>query len=260
MGKRTSYTPGTFSWVDLATTDAAAARSFYAGLFGWEMDDDDAGGGAVYTMCRIDGDAVCGLFEMSPAMRATGVPPNWTSYVTVADADAVPARVHELGGAVIDDAFDVLDVGRMAVLRDPQGAVFAVWQPRTRMGAERVNDVGCLCMNELATTDIDAARSFYERLFGWTTEVDATVPPGLPVAFAHNGDSLNASFFTVPHGAPPHWRPCFAVESTDAAVDRVLEQGGTTVLAPRAMPDGSIALVRDPQGAVFALFAGEVDP
>ncbi len=122
MGKRTSYAPGTFSWVDLATTDAAAAKSFYTGLYGWETEDTDAGDGAVYTMCRIDGDAVCGLFEMSEEMRATGVPPNWTSYVTVADADAAAARAKELGGGAIDDAFDVLDAGRMAVLKDPQGA------------------------------------------------------------------------------------------------------------------------------------------
>jgi predicted enzyme related to lactoylglutathione lyase len=170
MGKRTSYAAGAFSWVDLAITDAAAAKSLYAGLCGWEMEDSDAGDGAVYTMCRVDGDAVCGLFEMSEDMRATGARPTWTSYVTVADADAAAARANELGGGVIDDAFEVLDAGRMAVLRDPQGAVFAVWQPRTRIGAERVNDVGCLCMNELATSDIDAARSFYEGLFGWTTE------------------------------------------------------------------------------------------
>ena len=181
MGQRSSYAPGTFSWVDLATTDAGAATSFYTGLFGWDTEDTDAGGGAVYTTCRIDGDAVCGLFEMSEEMRATGVPPNWTSYVTVADADAAATRAKELGGDAVDDAFEVLDAGRMAVLKDPQGAVFAVWQPRARIGAERVNDVGCLCMNELATTDLDAARTFYEGVFGWTTEMVDTGPGGPPM-------------------------------------------------------------------------------
>jgi uncharacterized protein len=129
------------------------------------MEDGDAGGGAVYTTCRIDGEAVCGLFEMAEGAAA------WTSYVTVADAGAAAARAAELGGAALGDAFDVLDAGRTAILRDPQGAVLAVWQPRSRVGAEHVNDVGCLCMNELATSDIDAARSFYEGLFGWTTEM-----------------------------------------------------------------------------------------
>lgn len=260
MGERTTYAPGTFSWVGLATTDAAAAKAFYSGLFGWEMEDNDAGAGAVYTTCRIGGDAVCGLFEMSADMRATGVPPNWTSYVTVADADAAAARAKELGGGVIDDAFDVLDIGRMAVLKDPQGAVFAVWQPRTRIGAERVNDVGCLCMNELATTDIEAARSFYEGLFGWTTEMADTGPDGPPTVFAYNGGTLNASFGTVEGGAPPHWRPYFTVESTETAVGRARELGGTVILEPSEHPDGSIAMALDPQGALLALFAGEVDP
>src|SRR5918992_5648531 len=140
MGKRTGHPPGTFSWVDLATTDPAAAKAFYAGLFGWETQDDDAGDGAVYTLCRVEGDAVCGLFEMPEDMRASGAPPNWTSYVTVDDADAAAVRAKELGGDATRDAFDVMDIGRMAVLADPQGAAFAVWQPRSRIGAERVND------------------------------------------------------------------------------------------------------------------------
>jgi len=138
---------GSPAWVDLATTDPGNARDFYTGLFGWDVEDADAGGGAVYTLCRLDGAVVCGLFEMPEAMRATGVPPNWTSYVTVEDAGAAAARAAALGGTVVDDAFDVLDAGRMAVLQDPLGAVFAVWQPRARIGADRVNDVGCLCMN-----------------------------------------------------------------------------------------------------------------
>src|SRR5918992_5274514 len=122
MGKRESYVPGTFSWIDLATSDAAAAKAFYTALFGWETEDTDAGRGNVYTMCRLGGDAVAGIFEMP------GVPPSWTSYVTVEEADAAAARASELGGTGLNDAFDVLDAGRMAMLRDPQGAVFAVWE------------------------------------------------------------------------------------------------------------------------------------
>lgn len=255
MGKRTSYPPGTFSWVDLATTDAAAAKSFYTDLFGWEMDDSDAGGGAIYTTCRIGGDAVCGLFEMSEDRRATGARPNWTSYVTVADADAAAARAKELGGDVIDDAFDVLDVGRMAVLKDAQGAAFAVWRPRTRIGAERVNDVGCLCMNELATTDLEAARSFYGGLFGWTTEVS---PEGPSMVF--NGGNINAAFFAAPEGVPSHWRPCFTVESTEKALERVRKLGGQQLSEPLDIGHGSIVMARDPHGALFTMFAGEVDP
>jgi hypothetical protein len=260
MGMRASHAPGTFSWVDLATADATAAKSFYGGLFGWEMRDGDSGGGAVYTTCHLDGNAVCGLFEMPDDMRATGVPPNWTSYVTVAGADAAAARAKELGGETVQDAFDVPDVGRMAVLKDPQGAVFAVWQPRSRIGAERVNDVGCLCMNELATTEMEAARSFYEGLFGWTTEMVDTGPDDPPMGLAHNDGTLNASFGAVEDGAPPHWRPYFTVESVEATLQRVRELGGSELHGPLEIFDGTIALVLDPQGALFALFEGEVDP
>jgi predicted enzyme related to lactoylglutathione lyase len=216
--------------------------------------------GTAYTTCSIDGDAVCGLYEMSDEVRATGVPPSWTSYVTVADADAATARTIDLGGGSINDAFDVMELGRMAVLRDPQGAVFAVWQPHTRIGAERVNDVGCLCMNELATTDLPSARSFYEEVFGWRTESIDTGPDGPPTVFVFNGERLNASFGAVEGGTPPHWRPYFSVGSTDTAMQRVRELGGEELLPPSPHPHGSIAIARDPQGAVFALYAGETDP
>jgi predicted enzyme related to lactoylglutathione lyase len=259
MGKRTSYPPGTFSWVDLSTTDVAAAKSFYGALFGWEPEDNDAGGGATYTMFRLDGDAVSGLFEMSAEMRAAGIPSNWTSYVTVADADAAAARAQELLGSAIAAPFDVLDAGRMATLADPQGAVFAVWQPSERIGAERVNDVGCLTMNELTTPDIDAARSFYEGLFGWTTETIDTGPGGPTMRSVYNQGSLNATL-TAESFAPPHWRPYFTVESTESTLTQLQDIGGNVLAGPIPLPDGAFAIVTDPQGAVFALFHGETDP
>jgi predicted enzyme related to lactoylglutathione lyase len=260
MGRRTSHRPGTFSWVELATADPGAAKSFYTTLFGWDTEDDDAGG-TLYTICRLEGDAVCGLFEMPAEMAAAGATPSWMSYVTVDDADAAVASAKELGGDAIEDAFDVLDLGRTAPLRDPQGAAFAVWQPGKRIGAERVNDVGCLCMNELATTDLGPARSFYEGLFGWTTETIDTGPGGPPTAYGQNHGRLNASFGLVEEGIAPHWRPYFTVESIERTLGRARELGGDQLLGPTQIPDGgSIAILRDPQQAVFALFAGEVDP
>ena len=206
MGTRTSYRPGTFSWVDLATSDPDAARSFYTSLFGWDADDGDDGAGGTYTTFRNAGDAVCGLTSTPPG--ASG--PAWTNYVTVADADEAAARAGELGG-VSGPAFDVMDLGRMAVLADPQGAAFAVWQPKASIGAERVNDLGCLTMNELVTTRIDAARSFYEQLFGWRTEAVDTGPDGPVIISVYNGDTLNASL-GIAAGVPPHWRPYFTVD------------------------------------------------
>ena len=260
MGKRTSYEPGTFSWVDLATTDAEAAKSFYSELFGWETQDEDAGGGAVYTLCRLGGDRVCGIYGMTGGMRAMGVPPNWTSYVTVEDAGAAAEQVDALGGGVISGPFDAHTAGRMAIAKDPQGAVFALWQPLERIGAERVNDVGCLCMNDLATTDVDAARAFYESLFGWTTETVGERPDSIPLALGYNGDSMNASFSRAEEGVPAHWLAYFTVEDVASTLERTRELDGGDLVGPLEMFEGTIGIARDPQGAAFGLFAGEVDP
>ena len=176
----------------------------------------------------------------------------------MADVDAAAARAEQVGGAVVEAAFDMRDSGRIAVCEDPQGAVFGVWQPRTRIGAERVNDVGCLCMNELVTSDMGAAGSFYEQLFGWTLELPDGPPEG-PAMILNDGH-VNGAVFAVAEGAAPHWRPCFTVESTDESVQRVRELGGQQLGEPLDIGHGSIAMVRDPQDALFTIFAGEVDP
>jgi predicted enzyme related to lactoylglutathione lyase len=161
---------------------------------------------------------------------------------------------------VIDGPFDVPEAGRTAVVADPEGAALALWQPGARIGAERVNDVGCLTMNELPTADLDAAARFYGDLFGWTTEVVDTGPGGPPIRSVMNRGSLNATLSALPPGAVSAWRPYFTVESLAAAVAQVGELGGGVVLPPLPIGDGSIAVVLDPQGAELGLFEGDVDP
>src|SRR5262245_38625232 len=202
MGTRTSYAPGTFSWVDLATTDLDGARDFYTSLFGW-AGDAEAGG----AMLRRGGALVAAIFPLSEESRAAAAPSSWTSYVTVVDTDTTAARAVELGGTVARGAFDIMDVGRVALIEDPLGATVALWQAGTHFGAERVNDVGCLCMNELVTSDLDAARAFYEPLFGWTTGLVDTGPGGPALVWVHNDDVLNAHMSVEP--GLPHWRPYF---------------------------------------------------
>jgi predicted enzyme related to lactoylglutathione lyase len=253
MGMRTSYPPGTFSWVDLATTDVAGARTFYTTVFGW-VGDAEAGP----SMLRLEGSLVAAIFPLSDESRAAGASPSWTSYVTVTDADAAAARAVELGGAVVRDAFDIMDVGRVALVADPQGAVVALWQAGTHFGAARVNDVGCLTMNELVTSDLDAARTFYEQLFGWTTDLADTGPDGPTLVSVLNDGSLNAYMSVEP--GPPHWRAYFTVESTVATIAQLEALGGSVLAGPIPIPDGSIAVVRDPQGGEFALFEGPTDP
>src|SRR3954466_4352156 len=153
MGERTSHAPGTFSWADLGTSDADGAKVFYGGLLGWEFEDMPVPEAPPYSMATIGGRTVAALY----AMRDEQAPPAWLSYVTVEDPEAIAVRATDLGGRVISEPFDVMEAGRMAVLQDPTGAVFAVWQPRANIGAELVNDVGALCLNQLNTSEPEAA-------------------------------------------------------------------------------------------------------
>lgn len=261
MGKREHYEPGTFSWADLATTDAAGAKAFYGELFGWVGEDMPAGENATYTMMNLDGDYVCGLYETEAERHDQGVPSYWFSYVTVESADAAAERARELGGAVYGDAFDVLDSGRMAIIEDPTGATLGAWEPRAHAGAGRVNDVGCMGWNELHTRDYEAASAFYRGLFGWEPEVikqdGQTVYVTIKNAGRQNGGIMPMSGENG--GAPSAWVPYFTVPSRDAAVQKTKDLGGALVVGPLDLPAGRIAILRDPQGAVFAIFEGETD-
>jgi uncharacterized protein len=256
VAERTEYTPGTFSWVELLTSDAAAAKQFYAELMGWTYDDLPLPEGGSYTMVLKDGKRVAGLHQ--PAPENAG-PPAWLSYVTVEDADAAAARAKELGATTLAGPFDVMDAGRMAVLQDSQGAVFAVWQPRASIGAELVNDPGSLTMTQLNAADVDTARGFYSALFGWRIETVSEDPPYWGI---HNGELLNGGLMELPPGggAPPHWLAYFTTADIDAAAARIPELDGNLVVSPMSIPSGRILVAGDPQGAVFALFEGEVDP
>src|SRR5919106_4695387 len=186
MGERTSYPAGTFSWADLATTDSEGAKAFYGGVFGWELEEMPVPEGPPYVMARIDGKSVAALYERGADVPG---PPAWLSYVTVDDADATAARAGELGATTISEPFDVVDAGRMAVLQDPTGAMFAVWQARTSIGAELVNDPGAMKMNQHNTGGPAAAQAFYEGLFGWGFE---TVAEGdQPFWSIYNGGRLH---------------------------------------------------------------------
>jgi predicted enzyme related to lactoylglutathione lyase len=262
MGTRTSYAPGTFSWVDLSTTDPEAAKAFYSELFGWTYDDMPAGDeGGVYSMAQLGGDPVCALAELPPGDPG---PPRWNSYVTVESADAAAARAGELGGEAVLEPFDVLDVGRMAVLRDAVGAFFMVWEPRRHIGAARVNEVGCLTWNELGTPDVEAATPFYVQLFGWATEpMDTGGGPAytiVKVGERSNGGIREQGPQEKEGGVPPNWMPYFAVESADATAARAGELGANALMPPTDIPSGGrIAAIADPQGAAFAIWEGPLD-
>jgi predicted enzyme related to lactoylglutathione lyase len=258
VGERTQHAPGTFSWAELATTDADAAKAFYAGLFGWQAEDLPVPEGGYYSMQRLDGKNVAAIAPQPQAQRDAGAPPAWQSYITVESADGAAGRAAELGGTVHAPPFDVLDAGRMAVIQDPQGAFFMVWEPKNNIGADLVNVPGALCWNELAAADLDVAADFYAKLFGWRMEPSE----GMPMRYMtiKNGQATNGGMREKQPQEPPYWLVYFAVEDTDAAIEKVKELGGSAIAGPYEMAMGKIAVVQDPQGAVFALYSGQLEP
>ena len=254
MGERENYAPGTFCWADLGTTDADAAKAFYTGVFGWEAVDAPAGEAGTYTTFKLDGQDVAALYEMGEEERAS-LTPHWSSYISVEDVDSLAPRVLELGGEVLAHPFDVMQSGRMTALKDPTGATVNLWQPREQIGAGRVNDTGCMVWNELATPDPARARDFFGELLGWTLE-----PEESGYGVIKNSGALNGGIRPPQDGEPTHWLIYFTAAALDDAIAKVREGGGSVIAGPMTTPVGRVVAVRDPQGAAFALFEGEVDP
>ena len=188
------------------------------------------------------------------------MPPVWNSYIAVDSADAAAARAKELGGIVHAEPFDVMEAGRMAVIQDPQGAFFMVWEAKDHIGARLVNGHGLFTWSELATTDVDAAAKFYGDLFGWSFE---SVDLGsMPYTMVKNSDGWNNGGIrpVMPGGPPTSWIVYFGTDDLTATTAMASELGGSVVMEPMEIGGfGHISAVSDPQGAVFALFHGEIE-
>jgi uncharacterized protein len=252
MGERDRHEPGTFSWTDLATPDAEASKGFYGDLFGWEFEDNPIPDDGVYVMARMGGRAAAAMFE------TTERHPAWASYVTVEDVDAATARGGELGANVLAEPFDVMDAGRMSTIQDPTGAVFCPWQARRAIGAEVVNGPGALSLNQLNTSDPEAAQRFYADLFGWRFEkVPDTETPYWGI---YRRERLNGGM-PLPPGAPmpSHWLVYFGIGDVDSAAAQVRSAGAALMVEPLDVPGGRILVAQDPQGAIFGLVAGRFD-
>jgi uncharacterized protein len=253
MGARDRHEEGTFSWTDLATPDAQASKEFYGGLFGWDFEDNPIPDDGVYVMARLGGRSAAAMFE------TTERHPAWASYITVDDADAATERARELGANVLAEPFDVMDAGRMSTIQDPAGAVFCLWQPQRAIGAEVVNGPAALTLNQLNTSDTEAAERFYGDLFGWRFEQVGGADN--PYWGIYRGDVLNGGMMPLPPGspAPSHWLVYFGTDDLDGAAERIGSTGGTIMVEPQEVPGGRILVAQDPQGAFFALFEGRFD-
>ncbi len=261
----THYPHGAFSWMDLATSDPAAAKQFYTELFGWTYEDFPAGDGMQYTMLFLDEKPVAGLYLLPPEMQGDE-PAHWGSYITVDNVDETTAKVEAAGGTVIEQPFEVMDTGRMSLIKDPTGATVCLWQARNHIGSSFYQRPGALCWNELYTNDVAAAANFYSTLLGWSAALETM--DGMTYAGCNNGDTPVAVImpmqaeqdYALPvaqamRAGPPHWAIYLGVKDVQASVAKVQELGGSVLQGATQHAGFTYAIVRDPQGARFFIIA-----
>jgi uncharacterized protein len=253
------HNPGALCWFELATTDQPAAKKFYTSLFGWSSNEFPMGPVEFYTIFQLNGHDAGAAYTIQPEQKSRGVPPHWMVYIAVDNADNAGTRAAELGGKLVSPAFDVMDVGRMAVIADPAGAVFSVWQPKKHKGVGIAGENGTVCWADLSTPDPSTARRFYYELFGWNFVEDEKDTSGYLHIKNHEQfiGGVPAASQRDPN-TPPHWMIYFQVADCDASTAKAKEQGAQILFAPTDLENvGRFAVLKDPQGAAFALFQPE---
>jgi uncharacterized protein len=256
MTQNKAYTPGTFCWIDLMTKDANKARSFYGEILGWKFEDRPAGEGT-YTMVMNKNDVVAGLFEDPEELEKNEIPPHWNTYIAVENADQTTTKAKSLGATIIADAFDVMDVGRMAVIQDPTGAIFSVWQTKKHAGAGGDHFApGNWCWNETGTRDLAKSKKFYSELFGWTI-TDSNSNKMAYSEITHGGRTIGG-IWQIPEtqemkDVPPHWMVYFTVDDIKKRTEQAKKLGGTAYMENGEGDSGILSIIEDPQGAAFGL-------
>ncbi|MGA7635009.1 MAG: VOC family protein [Terriglobales bacterium] len=256
MANIDKHLAGSFCWIELHTTDQAAAKTFYGSLFGWAPHDNPMGPNDYYTEFKLQGREAAAACTLRPDERSQGIPPYWMIYISVDSADAAAAKTQQLGGKSLGPAFDVMEAGRMAVAQDPTGAVFCVWQANKNagIGISQVN--GTLCWADLSTPDTKRASDFYSGLFGWQLVTDPKDPSGyvhIKNGEQHIGGIPPASYRQP--GVPAHWMAYFQVDDVDATANKAKEMGAKLHLPPMTMDGvGRMSVIADPQGAAFSIF------
>jgi len=250
---------GSFCWIELATTDQKAAKDFYSSLFGWSPQDTPIGPNEVYTIFKLEGRDAAAGYTLREDQRAHGVPPNWMIYITVDSADQAATKAKQLGATMVMPPFDVMDLGRMAVIQDPTGAHFCVWQAAKNTGIGIAGVSGSLCWADLSTPDPKRAGDFYSALFEWQIMADEKDKSG----YLHikNGEHFIGGIPPAAHrppGVPPHWLAYFWVDDVDASAAKAKQMGANLCVLPMTIENvGRMAVIADPQGAVFAIFKSQ---
>jgi predicted enzyme related to lactoylglutathione lyase len=251
-----SDSQGRFVWYELMTTDTGAAKSFYGTVVGWGTQDSNMPG-MTYILFTVGETQVGGLMDQPEEARKMGAPPSWIGYVAVDDVDATADRAKRLGGTVHVPPTDIPNVGRFAIIADPQRAVLALFKsstPRQDQPAEP-GTPGHAGWHELYAADWEKAFAFYNELFGWQkAEAMDMGQMGTYQLFSVGGQTIGGMFNKPPTVPAPGWLFYFNVGDIDAATERVKAGGGRILIDPMEVPGGGwIIQGMDPQGAMFAL-------
>ena len=254
MPETTSFPPGTPSWADHLSHNGQAAKDFYTSLFGWTYDDHPAGPDMVYTMFSHNGMAACASAEAGPGQE--NLPPHWSVYVTVDDLEAATERAKAAGGTVVFDPCDVMDVGRMAIIQDKEGAFLRLWYPLKHAGAGVMMEPGALCWFELATTDPESASAFYKSVLQMDIDRDENVEE-FPYWVLKVGDQMVGGIIQIGEdwgSVPPNWGVYFGVNDVDMIAGKAKDLGGRIIVEPRDLMDfARFAVLTDTEGAVFTV-------
>lgn len=244
-------------WIDLASKDPAGAREFYSKLFGWtaQPEADPAAGG--YAIARLNGKDVAGI----GGVMDPNAPSAWSIYVGTQDTDSLAKKIEAAGGKVVAPAFDVMDVGRMAVFQDPTGAYISAWQPKSMPGFQVSRKSGAYSWAELNSRGIDQAKKFYKNVFGWGTK-DSPMGEGqgdytefkLGEESIAGGMEMNPM---VPKEVPSYWMVYIGTKDVDASHKKAVGLGAQEMVPPSDFPGGRFSILSDPQGAMFGLLSSD---
>ena len=251
---------GAPTWIDLATSDLDRAQEFYGSVFGWtfEAAGPEYGG---YVNAAKDGHPVAGLMYNDPQYQS---PDGWTTYLHTADVNATLAKATAAGGTSCVGPMEIKDKGWMAMLTDPAGAFFGLWQPIEHQGFQVVDESGAPVWHELTTRDFALAVDFYREVFGWQTESVSDTDEFRYLTAVFDGEQLlgvmDAGSFSPasgrcpqPEGVPSHWAFYLGAEDVDKTLELVTEHGGSVLRPANDTPYGRLAQVSDPTEAVFNL-------
>lgn len=257
MAVRDQYAHGQACWFDMGTTDVDAAIAFYRNVLGWTIEKGPEEMG-FYSQAEVDGHPVAAI--------AAGSDPNlvvWTVYFAADDIDATVAVCREAGATVLVEPFDVMEFGRMAIIVDPTGCRFALWQRGTMVGAELTDAPGAPNWVELTTRAVAESQRFYGEVFGWVfNQVQMGDHNYFQISTA-NGEAVGGLMPMEgdmwPADVANHWMLYFGVADTDKAAEVVAENGGTVCVPPTTIPPGRFAVVQDGQGATFSILTPRND-